>query len=110
MKTSTTSHRVPLSRARLHSLHAIAAAGLLLGGLGTATSRAAILYVSNAGNNTIEKFTSGGIGSVFASTGLSQPFGLAFDSEGNLYGPTGSTTRLRSSPSAVSARSLPAPD
>lgn len=29
---------------RFNSLHAIAAAGLLLGGLGTATSRAAILY------------------------------------------------------------------
>ena len=58
---------------------------LLLGGLGTATCRADILYVANAGNNTIEKFTSGGVGSVFASTGLNNPRGLAFDSAGNLY-------------------------
>src|SRR5207248_587153 len=43
------------------------------------------LFVSNFGNNTIEKFTPGGIRSVFASSGLSQPEGLAFDSSGNLY-------------------------
>ena len=43
------------------------------------------LYVANNGNNTIEKFTPGGVGSVFASTGLSGPGGLAFDRSGNLY-------------------------
>ena len=36
-------------------------------------------------NNTIEKFTPEGVGSVFASSGLSSPQGLAFDSAGNLY-------------------------
>ena len=41
--------------------------------------------MANGGNNTIEKFTPGGVGSVFASTGLNGPNGLAFDSAGNLY-------------------------
>src|SRR5437773_12088870 len=44
-----------------------------------------ILYVSNYNSNTIVKFTSGGVGSVFASAGLSGPVGLAFDAAGNLY-------------------------
>ena len=35
--------------------------------------------------NSIEKFNSSGVGTVFASTGLAYPFGLAFDSTGNLY-------------------------
>ena len=35
--------------------------------------------------NTIEKFTPGGVGSVFASTGVNGPVGLAFDAAGNLY-------------------------
>jgi sugar lactone lactonase YvrE len=44
------------------------------------------LYVVNAGNNRLEKFNSGGQGSVFTSTNLlSAPIGLAFDSSGNLY-------------------------
>jgi len=34
--------------------------------------------------NTIEKFTPGGVGSVFA-TGLNYPYGLAFDKAGNLF-------------------------
>src|SRR5207249_4465127 len=69
---------------RFKPLRAIAAAGLLLGGPGAA-SRADILYLSNGANDTIEKFTSGGVGSVFASTGLNIPYSLAFDSAGNLY-------------------------
>ena len=60
-------------------------AGLLLGGLGTAASRADILYVSNNGSDSIAKFASDGVGSVFANTGLSRPSGLAFDSAGSLY-------------------------
>jgi DNA-binding beta-propeller fold protein YncE len=43
------------------------------------------IYVSNRGNNTIMKFDSSGIGTVFADTGLNWPEGLAFDSSGNLY-------------------------
>ena len=53
--------------------------------LAATASRADTIYVSNQGNNTIEQFTSGGVGSVFANTGLSNPQGLAFDSAGNLY-------------------------
>lgn len=41
--------------------------------------------MANRGNNTIEKFSTDGVGSLFASNGLNQPFGLAFDSAGNLY-------------------------
>jgi hypothetical protein len=36
------------------------------------------LYAANFGNNTIEKFTSGGVGTVFASTGLNGPGFPAF--------------------------------
>ena len=43
------------------------------------------LYVANFSNSTIERFTPGGTASVFASTGLSGPTGLAFDASGNLY-------------------------
>src|SRR5579859_2363893 len=46
--------------------------------------RASNLYVSN-GSNTIEEFTPGGVGTVFANSGLSSPYGLAFDTAGNLY-------------------------
>src|ERR1017187_1026180 len=50
-----------------------------------AAGRADTIYVSNMGDNTILKFTSNGVGSVFASAGLNAPQGLAFDSAGNLY-------------------------
>jgi sugar lactone lactonase YvrE len=50
-----------------------------------AASNAATFYVSDTGHNRIEKFTAGGLGSVFANTGLNEPFGLAFDNAGNLY-------------------------
>ena len=43
------------------------------------------LYASNYSDNTIEKFTPDGVASVFASSGLNEPIGLAFDSAGNLY-------------------------
>ena len=64
---------------------AVITAGLLLGGLVAGESRAEFLYVANEDSNTIGKFTSSAVGSVFANTGLNQPFGLAFDSAGNLY-------------------------
>ena len=41
------------------------------------------LYASNNRGNTIEKFTPGGVGSVFAS--VVNPYGLAVDSAGNVY-------------------------
>jgi hypothetical protein len=42
--------------------------------------------VAANGNSTIEKFTPGGVGTVFASGyGLDRPTGLAFDRAGNLY-------------------------
>ena len=66
------------------SLRKVLAAALVLGGFGTAASRADILYAT-LDNNRIEKITSAGSGSVFASTGLNSPRGLAFDSAGNLY-------------------------
>lgn len=44
------------------------------------------IYVSNSGNNTIEKFDSTGADlGVFTSSGLDNPNGVAFDSGGNLY-------------------------
>src|SRR5437870_2761360 len=63
----------------------ISAGATLLLGWFAAPTRADILYVSNQGNNTIKRFTSGGVGSVFASSGLRNPEGIAFDSSGNLY-------------------------
>src|SRR4051812_28955950 len=47
-------------------------------------SRADTIYVSNDSDTTISKFTSAGVGSVFAN-GLNIPHGLALDSAGNLY-------------------------
>src|ERR1035441_315434 len=43
------------------------------------------LYAANFYTSSIEKFTSQGVGSVFASTAPYQPLGLAFDNQGNLY-------------------------
>jgi sugar lactone lactonase YvrE len=45
---------------------------------GLAFDSAGNLYVASWGNNTVEKFTPDGVGSVFASTGLSLPTALAF--------------------------------
>jgi tripartite motif-containing protein 71 len=49
-----------------------------------ARARADIVYVSDSASNTIMEFNSNGQASVFAS-GLDDPTGLAFDSNGNLY-------------------------
>jgi DNA-binding beta-propeller fold protein YncE len=48
-------------------------------------AHADLLYVANNGNNTVDVINPSGQASVFASTGLSGPGGLAFDSSGNLY-------------------------
>ncbi len=43
-------------------------------------------YVSNRGNNAIEKFDASGTDlGTFANSGLNCPYGLAFDASGNLY-------------------------
>ena len=60
-------------------------AALLLG-WSAAPVRGTILYASNAGASTIEKFTSDGTRSTFATeAAFSSPEGLAFDSAGKLY-------------------------
>jgi hypothetical protein len=84
MKTNTTPHNTPrgrFTRSRLIPLRAIAAAALLLGGLGVATSRADILYAGSFNSNTIEKFTPGGSASQFANSGLNSPTFLAFTND-----------------------------
>ena len=43
------------------------------------------VYWADHYDATIYKFTPSGVRSVFASTGLNHPSGLAFDSTGNLY-------------------------
>ena len=50
----------------------------------SAAARAETLYVGNYGNDTIQSFTSAGVGSVFANT-PSAPYGLSFDPAGNLF-------------------------
>ncbi len=62
---------------------AIIAVGLAFGAQPVA--RGDILYVGNTSDDTLRKFTSGGVGSTFATTNLAVPYGLAFDSAGNLY-------------------------
>jgi sugar lactone lactonase YvrE len=54
---------------------------------GLAFDRSSNLYVASvagAGGDTIWKYNSPGVGTVFASSGLSYPIGLTFDSAGNL--------------------------
>lgn len=41
--------------------------------------------MANVGNKTIVKFDSSGYGSVWANSGLVDPYGLAFDGNGNLF-------------------------
>ena len=53
--------------------------------IGLAFDAAGNLYVTNSLSDTIERFTPGGVGSVFAASGLDHPAGLAFDVAGNLY-------------------------
>ena len=49
------------------------------------TAHADTFYVTSWFNNTIEKFDSNGSASVFASTGLNKPLGIALDKGGNVY-------------------------
>jgi sugar lactone lactonase YvrE len=84
MKTTNPSHQRPLPRARFNILLTIATAGLLLSGL-PAASRADILYVTIGLPDSIQKITSNGSNTVFTTSNLSGPQGIAFDSSGNLY-------------------------
>lgn len=59
------------------------------------------LYVSN-NNSTITKITNG-VETTFASTGLSNPTGLAFDPLGNLYAANGNNTITKFTPGGVSS-------
>ncbi len=57
------------------------------------------LYVSNPQNYSIEQFTSNGVASTFVGGNgygnpLIEPYGLAFDSAGNLYEADGSANRI----------------
>lgn len=52
---------------------------------GLAFDKSGNLFVSSAGDNSIYKFTPGGVRSTFAQIGLSNPRGIAFDSAGNLF-------------------------
>src|SRR5580658_3983999 len=49
------------------------------------SAHADTFYVSNTGNSTVVKVDSNGNASVFASTGLDMPLGVALDNCGNLY-------------------------
>src|SRR5437870_4718492 len=77
-------------KTKMKTKHALCGliSGLLLLAAGTAQTHAGLyapaapganLYVANYGNNTVDKFTPGGVGSVFANTGLNHPEGIAFD-------------------------------
>jgi len=72
----------------LHTATLILAAAALLAV--PAACRADAIYVSETGHYTVDKFTPSGVGSVFAGAGyfaapFYEPFGMAFDSVGNLF-------------------------
>ena len=78
-------------------------AALLLAAL-SAHASADFLYVANNVGNSIEVFTPGGVGSVFASSGVSAPAGVAFDVAGNLYvANIGSNTITKFTPGGVAS-------
>ena len=86
---------------RLH----VAAFVMALISLAVVTSHADILYVTTLGN-TIDKITSDGVVSVFASSGLNNPRGLAFDSAGNLYVANNGSNTVEKSGAARSRRPI----
>ena len=62
-----------------------ASAALTIFALAVHASTGGIVYVANGGANTVEAINSAGNGTVVATNGLSDPFGLALDNAGNLY-------------------------
>jgi streptogramin lyase len=73
--------------------------------------QAADLYVSYTSRNTIDKFSSTGVRSNFA-TGLPGPYGLAFDTSGNLFAASyhaNTITKFTSAGSSVFATGLAGP-
>ena len=76
---------------------------------GLAFDSAGNLYAANVNANTIERFTPGGVGSVFANTGLNYPLGLAFDSAGNLYAANLNNNTIEKFTPGAWARSSPTP-
>jgi DNA-binding beta-propeller fold protein YncE len=71
-----------------------------------ASDAAGNLHATNSLAGTIVKFTPGGTGSLFATAGLNTPFGLAFDSAGNLYaacGTAAANTIVKLTPDGVSS-------
>jgi len=84
MRTNSPSPHRPLPGARFNILLTSAIAGVLLSGLPTA-SHADILYVTVESPDSIQKITSNGSNTVFTTSNLSGPQGIAFDISGNLY-------------------------
>jgi sugar lactone lactonase YvrE len=75
-------------KTRLTSIHHLALAGAAALGIFNAqptTLCAQNLFVADDDHNTVVEITPGGPSSVFASSGLDDPSGLAFDAAGNLY-------------------------
>jgi len=87
---------------RRHASIATLALGATLLAAPTAKPADSIYVSYTAGNYAIERFRPDGVGSVFASTGLNAPTGLAFDGAGNLYAANyGNNTIERFTPGGV---------
>ncbi|HEY2799795.1 MAG TPA: NHL repeat-containing protein [Chthoniobacterales bacterium] len=68
--------------------------------MGLAFDRAGNLYVANFAGSTVEKFTPGGVGTIFAF--VTRPTGLVFDATGNLYVSSFGNTIERFAPNGTS--------
>src|SRR5688572_24404654 len=51
----------------------------------TFSARGEVIFVSNAGDNTVQRVGSTGVVSPFVTTGLNAPQGIVFDAEGNAF-------------------------